>query len=88
MIGQGLPDVQRAQRDLLAESKTRLSHDNGTSWRAVLLAGHARAVQPFRMDSGLACGSRAAVRCYRKPAWGTEEVRMPAGDRPGSPWAG
>lgn len=87
MIGRGLLDAQRAQRDLLAASKTKLSYDSGTLWRAVLLADRARAVQPFGVDSGQPA-ARAAVRCYRKPPGGTEKIRMPAGDGPGSPSAG
>ena len=84
MIGRGLLDVQRAQRDLLAASKTKLSYDSGTLWRAVLLACRTWAVQPFGVDSGMPA-ARAAVRCDRKPPGGTEEIRMPTGDGPGSP---
>jgi hypothetical protein len=83
VICQGLLGVQRALRDLLAASKTKLSCCNGALWRTVLSTG---GTWRCNRSAWTAARRRPGPLRPKSPPGGTEEIRMPAGDGPGSHW--
>jgi hypothetical protein len=68
------------RRDLLAASMMKLRYDNRTCGvRSCWPAGPRWCIRSAWIAARL---RRAAVRYYREPAWGAEEIGMPAGEGP------